>query len=194
MSVTISAPFPCDHCHLTIHPHPLQHRRRPRVAARPVDRDLVHARRLAEAESQRQLALAEVAAPPADFAALLAAVGQQDDPLADGQRCCCSACRRPPDAGAQCQWLPVRFSHRSRRGAAVGREDDVERAVAVEVQVGAAASDQRVEEVRPRRLRRDEAEARRLLRLPVSRIVGPIARKTASDRPYGCPARGGRCR
>src|SRR5262249_43280896 len=57
--------------------------RRPGVLARPLDRDPVHLRRLAQAEGDRQFTLAQVPAGAGHFAALRHAAGLQRHPGPD---------------------------------------------------------------------------------------------------------------
>src|SRR5262249_37404747 len=124
-----------------------QHRRRPGVAAGPVDRDPFDLRLFRQAERQHRLALAQVAAGAGDLAALLVAADLQHDTRPDG---------------VFVTPLPVALEGEPQRvmaggvvvaeqpgRPAVDAQHDVEVAVAIDVEVGAAAADDRLEEIGP---------------------------------------------
>src|SRR5262249_19210505 len=122
-----------------------QHGRRAGVAAGPLDRDAIDLRLLPQTERHHQLALAQVAARARDLAPLLHPAALEDYMSANRTPV------TPLSVAFQPQPNPVMpravlVSQESCRPS-VGRQYDVGRAVAVEVEVGAAPADERLEQV-----------------------------------------------
>ena len=133
------------------------HNGRAGILTWPMDSNALNAIGFAQSERGYQLALAEIPAGGGDLAALLAVLGFQDDPCADGAAIGTHAVALQLEANPVMTEVVVVAQHQG--GTAVADENHIEIAVAVEIGVDAAAADERLKQIGTGRFFRHRLEA-----------------------------------